>query len=267
MAATAPEGKPPRRKRSSKRFAYHECYHHDAWNGMIGMSAEEVGLYWRIILLIYIRRAALSDADDVEIAAACHVPTKTFRRIKRKLIERGRLEWDEENHVYYDKRALEELIALGFFSQAQTERALKRWADRTPARPRVVVDNVGPLSDQNRVFFEESSEVLGVFSIVSQSQTEQNQEDGGCRKHANQYPIPNITLPTPSSVPARAALPPIGGGARRALGEMSAAERQQFLADQAARMGLTASGKEGEAERLPKQRQHSKAADRIARRA
>jgi hypothetical protein len=257
------ENKPAKPKRSSKRFAYHECFHQDAWGGMIGMTAEQVGVYWRIILLNYIRKAALSDADDVETAGACHIPTRTFRRIKSELIALGRIEHDEESRVYFDKRAIEELTRLGFFSEAQTERALKRWAD-AKKKPRVVVNNVGPLSEETGASFAITSQLLDNYSPVTQNENEEKQADSLCRAHANQYPIPIIDLPTSRTVPTRAAQPPTGGGSRTPdpyppTSDPAArlAAQRKALADAFARdSGQTAK---------PKFR--SKAADRTVRRA
>lgn len=208
---------PPKRKRTATKgqFSHHTCWHGDAWKGILGMPPAEVGVYWRIILLTYIRRSALPD-DDREIAQLCHTELKTYRRIKAALIARGRIEVDEENGILFDKRAVAELVDAGFFSAEQTERAIKshrkrggKRVDKFDAAESDVAVN-GLEVDTNTASKSAPSPVE--FDTASFSDQELSSEN----ERANQYPIPKESSSTETSpAPNEQARPPsplIGGG-------------------------------------------------------
>lgn len=140
------EGKPSKAKRTSAdRFAWHACWHGDAWLGVMELSGLATGIYWKIILRMYIKRGALAD-DDADMARICNESLKNYRRAKRELIAAGRIVVDEENGILFDERAIRELEAANRHSEAQTARVKKRWKDAKPPRskPVVVVDNDKP---------------------------------------------------------------------------------------------------------------------------
>lgn len=242
------ERKPEKkRKRTATRgrFSHHTCFHHDWWNGVLGMPPDEVGVYERIIKLMYIRRAALRD-DDRELAQLCHCEIRVYRRIKASLIARGRVVVDEENGLIYDERTIRELVDAGFFSEDQTKRALKRHT-KTPMltvvdeRYRSEAPNVVPLRDEDSVSVAQVLDKVGCKSDVSlvdnSPQTEQKQDDSVQNGHANQYPVPIPKAPNPEkAAPQRAAMPPRGGGAQQgAKHKFTRAEiearREQFRLD------------------------------------
>jgi hypothetical protein len=122
-----------KRTASKDRFSHHACWHHDAWQGLLTMPPEQVGVYWRIILMMYIRRAPLIDCDR-EMAQLCHTDLRAYRRIKAALIERGRIVIDADNAILFDERTVRELVSSGFYSEAQAKRAKTRHGGATPKR-------------------------------------------------------------------------------------------------------------------------------------
>lgn len=201
-------GAAPKRKRTATadRFSHHTCWHHDAWQGLLMMPPAEVGVYWRIILLMYIRRGPLAD-DDRDLAHACHTDLRTYRRIKASLVERGRIVVDAENGIVFDERTVRELVDAGFFSETQTERAMKRHAS---GRTRNGSQNPPHLCGK-------SAPTL----VENDTPSLSNQRDGLCRTHANQYPIPiesssesEEPLPCDGVCGASAPSLPLNGGGR-----------------------------------------------------
>lgn len=209
------EDKPKRNRRSATkgRHSFHTCWHHDWWSGVIGMPPEQVGVYERIIKLMYIRRAPLRD-DDKELAQLCHCDVRTYRRIKRALIERARIVHDEENGLLYDQRTIRELVDAGFFSEEQTKRAAKR-KGKTPAltlvdeRARSDAPNVVPLRDEAIVPIAQVCEKvdgkLGTSlmetRVYNSTPCEGKQALSVQNGVTNQYPIPNkpqIAAPNPA---------------------------------------------------------------------
>lgn len=189
--------KPPKDPKRGKlnRYAWHQCWHHDAWDGILLMPPDQVGVYWRIILLMYKRRSALPDSD-VELAQLCHVSTRAFRRIKAALIEAGRIVVEEDTGLLYDQRAIIELIGAERYSEAQAERAKNRWKGKPP-KPRLAVDNetkgpmIGPIKgDKVSGYRAPSAEII---------------DDSECRAHANHKPEEKPLSET--EAPGRAALP------------------------------------------------------------
>jgi hypothetical protein len=214
---TGDSPEPVKRKRTATKgqFSHHTCWHGDAWKGILGMPPAEVGVYWRIILLTYIRRSALRD-DDREIAQLCHTELKTYRRIKAALIARGRIEVDEENGILFDKRAVAELVDAGFFSEEQTERAIKshrkrggKRVDKSDAAESVVAVN-GHEVDANYASISTPSPVeIDTASVSDQALSSETEP-------AIYYPIPNESSSTESSTAQSEQAPPpsplIGGG-------------------------------------------------------
>lgn len=216
----------PKRKRTATkdRFSHHTCWHHDAWQGLLMMPPAEVGVYWRIILLMYIRRGALTD-DDRDLAHACHTELKTYRRIKAALVARGRIVVDAENGILYDERTVRELVDAGYFSAVQTERAMKQKGTLKRAQ---VSANYASKSAPTPV--ENDTSHLS------------NQEVDASRRHANQYPIPKDSYSEPLETSPKSALPEqarppspsIGGGRAsnaRAKRKAEIAEAKRLLAE------------------------------------
>lgn len=235
--------KPRKKKRlSGVRFSFHNCYHGDAWQGLLLMPPDEVGVYWRIILLMYIRKAAITD-NDVEMAQLCHTSTRSYRRIKASLVARGRIIVDDDHGILYDERTIKELVAAGFFSEVQTARSMKR---HTATPPRVIVDNdarCDPLRDENVIpLTTDIHQLLGRSSARSSAEKsvdiapppEAIQAPSVQSVHANHYPLTKEQANRPPER-KRAAQPPRGGGAL---------SHQEWLKHQAAELGLTEAGKD-----------------------
>ncbi len=256
--------KPEKKKQrtSQGRFAFHMCYHGDAWLGVDELSGLATGIYWKIILRMYIRRAALTD-DDADLARLFNESLKNYRRAKKELLSAGRIIC--EDGLLYDERACRELVGLERYSQAQADRAKARHKG-APAPPRVVVDNVAPLSPTSRELLHELSTNSLTKSDSSQASEFENIPEILCREHANPESNTHITEGVPTRRAGRAAQPPSGGGA-----PLSREEIERRLADQRRRLGLTPLGKDDGAEpetrtAPQKPKLHSKAADRVARR-
>ena len=209
---------------------------------------------------MYIRKAALH-YDAKELAQLCHCDVRTFKRVTKSLIGRGRIVHDEENGLLYDERTIRELVKAGFFSEEQTARAMTRWNGVTP--PRVVVDetarsdlpsNVAILRPEQTVAVSQVLHKVGAklmeTRVDNEGSTERDQSVRGENAHATQYPLPiahpqNLENPDDgerSSCPRRSPLN--RGGAASA--PRQAKDRQQWLADQAAALGVTTRGKEEE---------------------
>lgn len=267
------------RKTSRQRMAYHKAYHHDIWSGLIGMPGDQVGVYWRIILLMYIRRAAISDSD-IEIAQLCHEPLKNYRRIKKALIARGRIVVDEEHGILYDQRAIHELVDAGYLSEENTARAMRRWNPKTP--PRVIVDNTArcdelvPLAeaDENKIgevladvglkspLKSSPSTCPSSFSLVGNQTL--SSPDRMQKTHAYQNPE-SISEPTSEKpAPGPAAQPPKGGGGPGGAMDVKARRRAAEKALEEHRRAKQAPAPDPE---TTKTKTVSKAADRRARRA
>lgn len=113
-----PEIGKPRKK---ERYAWHACWHDDAWRGIELLPPEIVGVYWRIILLMYRRQSALPD-NDATMARACFASLKVYRNAKRELLDRQRLKQDEENGLLFCPRAVKQLVHDQRFREAQSTR-------------------------------------------------------------------------------------------------------------------------------------------------
>lgn len=198
-----------RQRKPNARLRWHKANHREAWAGIVKMPPIEVGIYWRIILLQYINKAAHAFTEDAEMAQACHTGLKEYRRIRDKLIARGRLEVDLENGIYFDKRAMEEMIEAGFLSEEQIDRANKRWARArdgdAPAKPRVVVDNVRALTDEAAAKLAEvglnSPLKSGSSTPPSQTQIVEDQSLSSLKCYASRVQNPDKKhIPTQSPV-------------------------------------------------------------------
>lgn len=280
----------PKKRKPNARLRWHKANHREAWAGLVKLPPEEVGIYWRLILLQYINKAAHLFSEDRELAQACHTELKTFRRVRDKLIERGRIVADRENGIYYDKRAFEEMVEAGFLSDEQIRRANLRWLTpleelATPPpepppkpKPRVVVDNVGPVSEGAVEKLAEVGLKYPLKSVPtpppSQTPSEPDQTLSSLKCDATRIQSPDSNLQTLSSVPPRRS--PLRSGGARSEPESKPSNTgmtvEEWRADQLRRMGLSTEGYEGTtAETSPisstHQRLHSKAADRKARRA
>lgn len=243
--------KPPKKKARRDRFAFHQCWHFDAWSGLIELSDGEVGVYWRIILLMYMRRAALP-LDRRWLANQCNIPLKVLNARLQALEEKGRIVVDTDQGLIYDERALGELVDAGFHSEAQTQRAKKRWADR----PVLVVHNVAPIRPEVEAEVVQVARNYGSKSAPTmgstQTQVEQNQEHERCRTDANQKPLTNTEPHPPRTAPPRRS-PHESGGA--SSGQKKPAPKHgmsidEWRADQLRRMGAIEEGKD-ETEREP----------------
>ena len=212
--------KPPSKRGKRDRYAFHFCWHHDAWDGIMLMPPDQVGVYWRIILLMYKRRSALPN-NDVELAQLCHVSTRAFRRIKAALVEAGRIVVEEDTGLLYDQRAIVELIGAERYSEAQAQRAKNRWKGK-PAKPRLAVDNDPkcPMIDPIK-----ADKVGGYLAPLAEIV-----ENFECRTDANQKPKEETLTETPAP---RAAMPPLRAGGAQPRSED---DREKWLADQRRRM-------------------------------
>lgn len=239
-----PRDKPPHRQRKpNARLRWHKANHREAWAGLVKMPPIEVGIYWRIILLQYINKAAHAFAEDAEMAQACHTSLKEYRRVRDKLVARGRLEVDPENGIYFDKRAMEEMVEAGFLSEEQIVRANKRWskapAEDAPARPRVVVDNVRPLSGEAAAKLAEvglnSPLKSGSTTPPSQTASVEDQSLSSLSRHASRIQSPDKKHLPASSVP-RGRSPLNSGGPTPGPKSEDAIERQALLEEQKRRL-------------------------------
>lgn len=115
---------------SAGKYAYHAHFHGDWLRGVANLAPDERGVYQTIIDLQYERRGPLPD-DDEWLARQNNCPLRTYRRIKQKLIEKGRLIVDAEAGTLYDERAMRELASAGVMKETQAKRgrdgAAKRW--------------------------------------------------------------------------------------------------------------------------------------------
>jgi uncharacterized protein YdaU (DUF1376 family) len=203
------ESKPTKTKRvKGDRYAFHQCFHGDAWQGILHLSPAETNVYWRIILLMYMSRAALSD-DDAHMARLCNESLKNYRRAKAGLIAKGRIIQDEDMGLLFDERAIRELVAADRFSQEQTERVMRRWeakknAPKRGGKPRVVVDNSTPKHAE-----------VGVNSRSTTpptlAQIEENQTLSGYRSDTNHIQNHKETEIEAQTSAPRTATPPLRG--------------------------------------------------------
>lgn len=247
------EHKGERRKRTSAdRFAWHACWHNDAWIGVDDLSAAATGVYWKLILRMYMKRAALPD-NDAANARLFNVSPSVYRRLKAELIAAGRVIVDAENGLIFDDRAMRELVAAERYSDAQQERAKKRWkpARKTPKVHRVEGSNVvmiAPDEAQNMLQIERQTGAgidagfASILTPISAPTPEQNQTHSVCRGAFSAYagsdaggdagsmlpkPKPKLSNPGGPNPSSRAALPPDGGGApKRDKGEWLTEQRQ-----------------------------------------
>lgn len=225
MRRFGPEDKPkksgePLAKSNEGRYAWHACWHDDAWRGIEFMAPEIVGVYWRIILLMYRQRSALRD-DDEKMAMACFTSLKTYRRAKQALIEADRIGVDEENGVVFCKRAIKQLVKDDRFRETQGKRG------KFGGRPRLAVDNVMPLPirDEGEMEGDFVGDLGGVFSgdkVAPPVENKGKQKTPGKATHTQ---IQKESFLAPKARPPSAAQPPRGGGARAPLKQMSVAER------------------------------------------
>lgn len=245
-----PEDKPQlKRKRGSQdRFAFHQCFHGDAWAGLLDLDDGEVGVYWRIILLMYIRRAALP-LDYGWLAGQCNIPHQRARARCEALEGKGRIVIDREQRLIYDERALRELVAAERFSEAQQERAKQRGheKERKP-KPELRVVPAEKLADLRAALGENVSGANKAGAPQRSQQREgqrsvqrppenrisarlsgpQDQAVSVSRGHANHIHTHNNPL-TPCETPAApspgkpAASPPGGGGGLDARARRAAA--------------------------------------------
>lgn len=70
---------------------WYKRYHDAALGGMMGLTLEERGAYNTVLDLIYSRDNSLLD-DDYFIAGWCQVDVRVWKRIKKSLIEKKKLE-------------------------------------------------------------------------------------------------------------------------------------------------------------------------------
>jgi uncharacterized protein YdaU (DUF1376 family) len=96
-----------------------------ALTGMRGLSLEERGAYNTILDLIYCHDGALED-NSREICHELHCNVRTWRRIKARLLDLGKL-------YVYDKclrneRADAEVAKAQSLAKLSAEASLKRWA-------------------------------------------------------------------------------------------------------------------------------------------
>lgn len=204
-----------RRRSGQSKYAYHFHFHGDWLRGVAKLTPEERGVYDTIINLTYAERRALPD-DDEWLARQCNCPLKTYRRIKRQLLEKGRVEVDEEAQTILDRRALEELAAAGVMRERLAEQgrngAEKRWGTR-PKKPKAIhtenakVVKFSPtsagFSQQEVTTTSPKKQEVSVQSAMEKCIATQNQNRESPEKES----------PGPAEEP-RAALPPKGGGAR-----------------------------------------------------
>lgn len=229
-------------KKDAGHYAWHACWHDDAWRGIELMPPDVVGVYWRIILLMYRKRAALPD-DDATLAKVCLTSLKHYRRVKRVLIEAQRIEVDEENGLLYCTRAVKQLVRDARYREAQGRRGKKG------GRPQLAIDNVVPLPvrDDGGLRADLEGDFGGDFPGDKSAPAVENiQKAKTTGKATYTYTHKESFLGGAASsraAPKRAALPPRGGGAP---------DRKAWLADQAVRMGLAKQeGKDGDGVEAP----------------
>jgi uncharacterized protein YdaU (DUF1376 family) len=96
-----------------------------ALTGMRGLSLEERGAYNTILDLLYCHDGALQD-DPQEICHELRCNVRTWRRIKARLLELGKL------YVHagclHNERADDEIAKAQSLVKLSAEAALKRWA-------------------------------------------------------------------------------------------------------------------------------------------
>jgi len=69
---------------------WYKRYPNDALNGMAMLTLEECGAYNRVLDLLYIHDGALRD-DETELARMVHCDVRVWRRIRRRLMDLGKL--------------------------------------------------------------------------------------------------------------------------------------------------------------------------------
>lgn len=228
--------KPKKRRRASQdRFAFHMCYHGDAWLGVDELSCLAAGVYWKLILRMYIKRAALLD-DDADLARLFNEDLRSYRRAKAELLRHGRVV--VADGLIYDERAFRELVGLERYSDVQAERAKARWKEKAENKkpPLRVVDNIAPLDASSAEVLRQVGAISTSPRVVSPPASVENVEESGCRAHAN--PTSNIHT-TEGEAHRRAAgrrLAADGGGAPT--------DRKAWLEVQRAALGLTEAGKD-----------------------
>lgn len=220
-----------------ERFAWHACFHRDAWTGLLGLSPAAVGVYWRIILMMYIKRAALVDSDAA-LAHQCECDVRTYKRAKIELLAAGRIEIDDDNGLIYDKRALQELVASERLSVEQSERAKRKGKAR---KARLVLAVSNPPRDRSvSASLSDLRPILGVKSDRSRVERFETPLKTGEKKPAGSLPSqshrkkPKNTGDNPKSgsdLEARRS-PHESGGAQQQRA------RKKWLADQRKRLGV-----------------------------
>lgn len=196
-----------RRREVSPKFAFHKRFHSDALAGMADLNPEERGIYNTIIDLMYQRRSVLPD-DDAWLARVNNCPLRTYRRVKKSLLAKGRIITCEESGALYDERALRELNDAGFLremlSAAGKRGAEKRWNKSEHETPKNSNYLIG--------FVDEKLQEVDDKTEKKQRQKPKKAMEN-CIASQNPEENYNVQSNTVRAKIPRAALPPRGGGA------------------------------------------------------
>ena len=95
-----------------------------ALGGMAELSFAECGAYNRLIDLLYSRDGQVLD-DDVFCARCFHCNPRTWRKLKKRLIARGKV-WAEGGYLHAT-RVDETIIQAGIVSENQRNKVRMRW--------------------------------------------------------------------------------------------------------------------------------------------
>lgn len=114
----------------------------DEWlAGTLGMSPEEIGVYITICALIYSRGGDVPD-DETYLSRICGCHWRTFRAIRKSLIDRGKAEI--LNGSWHVKRCSEELHKALRRSSEATQNAVTRWSKHRETNDLPNADAVKP---------------------------------------------------------------------------------------------------------------------------
>src|SRR3546814_5348741 len=96
----------------------------DFLNGVIDLTAEEIGVYAVLLALIADRGGPVTD-DPQWLARRCGTTTRGFNRIRDRLMDAGKIE--RRNGLLGNRRMLAEVTERDKKSKQATDAARSRW--------------------------------------------------------------------------------------------------------------------------------------------
>jgi uncharacterized protein YdaU (DUF1376 family) len=104
-----------------KRYDWHRHHHVRMLTSYRPLSAEQRGVAYTLLDLIYDKQGPIPESDQ-SLAAAMNMGVRRFRRIKKELVEMSKFSLTEEGFLT-NKRAEEELLAVRSLSEVRAKSA------------------------------------------------------------------------------------------------------------------------------------------------